>query len=231
MPSQSLTMNLLKSPKSSEFATSLKRFVAMNSAPQENKMTNSSDIHVCSSTQSRAQSPSIFRAGESGPCWRIRSGLVRLAHSHLDESESFAGMAYAGDLLGSEVLVHGTYFYNAWPLGDVKLEPCPELHPELLLLNLLSAHRRAEEVLALRIGEAEQRIRLLLGILSSESHTEGSMMYMPSLKDMAEMTALNHETVCRIISRLRRLGQLHRFGRHNGLVELDAKQPHSLHAA
>jgi hypothetical protein len=199
--------------------------------PQENKMTKSSHIQLFSSTQKRAENLPIYRAGESGPCWRIQSGLVRLAHSHLDESGSFAGIAYAGDLLGSEVLIHGTYLYDAWPLGDVKLEPCPELRPDMLLLNLLSAHRRAEELLALRIGEAEQRIRLLLQFLSSKSHTEDNMMFMPSLRDMAEMTALNHETVCRIISRLRRLGQLQRFGRHNGVMELVIKQPHPLHAA
>lgn len=191
---------------------------------ENTNMSKKSLILVCNSSHRGIESPFIYRAGEHGPCWRVKSGLVFLSNGRSDVGESFAGIACAGDLLGSEALLRSAYIHDTLPLGKVELEQCADLSTEMLLLSLLSAQRRAEEVLALRIGDADGRIRRLLSILSTKSLTESGMMYMPTLKEMAEMTALNHETVCRVIGRFRQLGQLQRFGRHNGVVALEPKR-------
>lgn len=172
----------------------------------------------------------IYEAGESGPCWLIQSGVVRLSCKNTGIGETFAGIASAGDLLGSEVLLTGAYCHDAWPLGDVKLESCLKPSSDLLLHGLISAQYRTKQVLALREGEAELRIRRLLRILTGENITGSAMIFMPKLKEMAGMTSLNHETVSRVIGRLQHLGQLRRSGRHCGFFETDSIPSHP-HAA
>lgn len=163
----------------------------------------------------------IHAAGTPGTAWRIRSGAVRLDRDGSGEHR-FAGLALAGDILGAESLIYGTYAFDARALGDVELEPWLEggAAPtgESLLQILASFERRAAETLALRAGEAFDRVRQLMLMLARDRGDGRRQVLIPGLRDMAEITGLTVETVSRAMSRLRKAGQLQKHGRRFGLV-------------
>jgi CRP/FNR family nitrogen fixation transcriptional regulator len=167
----------------------------------------------------------IHAAGTAGIAWRVRSGAVRLDRI-TDEGRSFAGLALQGDVIGAETLLFGHYSFEASAIGDCELEPwlSADKAPsgESLLQILATAERRAADVLALRAGEAFERIRQLCLLLSRERDDGRREIAIPGLKDMAEITNLTVETVSRAMAHLRRTGLLHRRGRRLGLVFPDA---------
>lgn len=165
----------------------------------------------------------IYAAGERGPAWRIRAGAVRLDRVS-GEARSFAGLALKGDVLGAESLVFGAYSFEAHAMGEVELEPwlAADEAPsgESLLRTLAATERRAAETLALRAGEALDRVKQLM-LLLSRGRDDGRLIEIPGLKDMAEITALTMETVSRAMSRLRKAGLLQKQGRRVGLMNTD----------
>lgn len=165
----------------------------------------------------------IYLAGTTGPSWRIRRGVVRLSRPSPDsDTPVFAGIARAGDILGSEVQLFGTYACDAHPIGEVELEAWLQADTRSLLRTIAAAERRTAEAISLRAGEAMDRIRRLFVILSGETAQETIPVFIPCLKDMANITGLTQETVSRVISQLRRLGILTRLDRSHGVIVLNA---------
>ncbi len=127
-----------------------------------------------------------------------------------------------GDVIGAETLLFGSYSFTASAIGDCELEPWlaadKALSGESLLQTLAAVERRAADALALRAGEAFERVRqlcLLLAQYRDDGHKE---ITIPELRDMAVITNLSEATVSRAMSRLRRMGMLQRQDRRHGLV-------------
>jgi CRP-like cAMP-binding protein len=168
----------------------------------------------------------LYSAGEEGIAWRVKTGAVRLdrvSGSSEGEVRSFAGLALAGDVIGAETLLFGQYSFEAHALGDVTLErwlaPNTALSGESLLQTLAAAERRAADALALRVGDAFERVRQLILLLARErSHLRNQAISIPGLRDIADMTGLTVETVSRAISHLRKSGLLQKYGRRSAVI-------------
>jgi CRP/FNR family nitrogen fixation transcriptional regulator len=136
----------------------------------------------------------------------------------------YAGLALRGDVIGAETLLFGTYSFAASAIGDCELEPWltadKELSGESLLQTLAAVERRAADALALRAGEAFERVRQLCLLLARYRDEGGQEITIPELRDMAAITNLTEATVSRAMSRLRRLGILQRRGRRHGLMRV-----------
>lgn len=166
----------------------------------------------------------ICAAGSKGIAWRIASGVVRLDRLGPEEL-SFAGLGRKGDLIGVETLLFGKYSFDARALNDCKLFPWlpsnEDPSSDTLVRMFAAIERRAADVLALRCGEAFDRMRRLFRLLSDEQADRATIRIpIPSLKDMAEMTGLSRETTSRVISHFIKSGLLVRLDRHTGLVEV-----------
>jgi len=163
----------------------------------------------------------IYAAGAEGIAWRVRSGAVRLDRI-TPEGSDYAGLALRGDVIGAETLLFGTYSFEACAIGDCELEPWlaadKALSGESLLQTLAAVERRAADALALRAGEAFERVRQLCLLLARYRDEGRKEIMIPELRDMAAITNLTEATVSRAMSRLRRMGLLQRHGRRRGLM-------------
>jgi len=161
----------------------------------------------------------IYAAGAEGIAWRVKSGAVRLDRI-TDEGSHYAGLALRGDVIGAETLLFGIYSFEACAIGDCELEPWlaadKALSGESLLQTLAAAERRAADALALRAGEAFERVRQLCLLLARYRDEGRKEIMIPELRDMAAITNLTEATESRAMSRLRRLGLLQRQGRRHG---------------
>lgn len=154
----------------------------------------------------------IYRANSNGSAWRVVDGLVRLDRPDA-QGNSFASLALPGDVLGIEALLHGSYGYDARALTTCRLMPWhgdTGLDAMLALLRLVEAtEQRTADIVALRLGGAEERItRLLALVRKAQADAEDDQVVLPSLRDIAEITGLTVETCSRVICKLRRQGAL-----------------------
>ena len=151
-----------------------------------------------------ASGATIYRAGEAGEAWRLQQGVVRLDSLGRDGEWQFASLAMAGDILGCETLLLGSYGFNACTLTDCQITPWPEGAPALagesLLASLATAQRRAADVVALRGGQAAERVLGLIRLLADSA----GRVILPSRQDIADITDLRFETISRIIGNLQR---------------------------
>jgi CRP/FNR family nitrogen fixation transcriptional regulator len=163
----------------------------------------------------------IYAAESEGIAWRVKRGAVRLDRT-TPEGSQYAGLALRGDVIGAETLLFGKYSFAASAIGDCELEPWlaadKALSGESLLQTLAAAERRAADALALRAGEAFERVRQLCLLLARYCDEGRKEITIPELRDMAAITNLTEETVSRAMSRLRHLGLLQRRGRRHGLM-------------
>jgi DNA-binding transcriptional ArsR family regulator len=113
----------------------------------------------------------------------------------------------------------------SWSPGS---PPDKALSGESLLQTLAAAERRAADALALRAGEAFERVRQLCLLLARYCDEGRREITIPELRDMAAITNLTEATVSRAMSRLRRMGLLQRRGRRHGLL-LVATEPAFAH--
>lgn len=155
----------------------------------------------------------IYGAGSTGLAWRVTQGSIRLDAINADGTTAFASLALPGDILGSETMLFGTYAFSASALTQCEITPWPEGTPQAngdsLLITLANAQRRAADLLALRDGQATDRVIGLIRILTNLTCTNQKFsVVLPARKDIAEITALRLETVSRIIKGLERAGAL-----------------------
>ena len=156
----------------------------------------------------------IYGAGSEGLAWRVVEGSIRLDSLNSKGELVFANLALPGDILGSETMLFGAYAFSASALTRCKISPWPEGAPQTsgdsLLATLASAQRRAADLLAIRDGQAVDRVIGLIRILTRSTNSQqASGVILPARKDIAEITALRLETVSRIIKGLERAGILH----------------------
>lgn len=150
-----------------------------------------------------ASGEQLHRAGDEGLAWRLQRGVLRL-----DGTQGFASLAIAGDIVGCETLLFGVYTFSASALTDCQLSPWPDGDPALsgesLLSSLAKAQQRAAEIIALRGGQAADRVIALIRLLAG---TDGGVV-LPSRQAIADITDLRFETISRIVKQLERAGVL-----------------------
>lgn len=150
----------------------------------------------------------LYQAGHEGHAWRVRHGVVRLDTLNPAGETAFASLAIAGDILGCETLLFGTYTFSAAALTRCELTPWPEGESaaagESLLASLAIAQRRAADVVALRGGQAIDRVIGLIRLLTDP----GDRVILPTRQDIADITNLRFETISRLIKGLERSGVL-----------------------
>ncbi|MCX9155329.1 Crp/Fnr family transcriptional regulator [Niveibacterium sp. 24ML] len=164
----------------------------------------------------------IYEVGATGQTWRLISGIVRLDRDDASGPQ-FASLALAGDLLGSELLLHDCYVFRATALTTCRIEPWlpppAEQGYRPLLERLTALEARAADLLALRTGSPLDRVSRLLRLLAGgDLSARATRIALPRLRDMAEMTNLAGETVSRAFSELRRQGVLTRDGHRRASV-------------
>ncbi|MBS1144122.1 MAG: Crp/Fnr family transcriptional regulator [Proteobacteria bacterium] len=146
----------------------------------------------------------IYRAGTEGLAWRLNSGVIRLDNVGSNRETSFASLAVPGDILGCETMLFGCYTFSATALTQCALSPWPEgagaMSGESMLASLAVAQQRAAEVVALRGGQAADRV---LGLIRLFADNAGQVV-LPSRQDIADITDLRFETISRIIKALER---------------------------
>lgn len=161
----------------------------------------------------------IYAADTTGTAWRVLAGSVRLDRQEPNGEQSFANLAVIGDILGAETLLFGRYTFTATALSACVLAPWPEGQAapagDSLLRTLAKGERRAAEVIGLRCGQAAERVRRLVMLLSHVPTEDPAanpaaplQVVLPSRQDMADITALKLETVSRMVSQLRQTGIL-----------------------
>ena len=115
----------------------------------------------------------IYRAGEAGGAWRVTAGSVRLDTTAGTGEGGFASLAVAGDIIGTETLLFGAYAFSAAALTHCVLVPWPEgvavPAGQALLESYAVTQRRAADVVALRGGQAADRVLGLVRLLARES--------------------------------------------------------------
>ncbi len=150
----------------------------------------------------------LYRLGEDGAAWRLARGVIRLDTRTPSGESCFASLAIAGDIIGCETLLFGAYTFDATALTECELQPWPEggraPSSDSLLASLAAAQRRAAEVVALRGGQAVDRLLALVRLLVDDA----GRVVLPMRQDIADITALRFETISRLVKRLEQAGAL-----------------------
>lgn len=146
----------------------------------------------------------IYQAGGEGLAWRVAEGFVRLDSTGKSGEPAFASLAIKGDILGCETLILGAYTFSASALTECRLTPWPEgagaAAGEALLESLALAQRRSADLVALRGGQAADRVLGLIRLLADGA----GRVILPTRQDIADITDLRFETISRIIKMLER---------------------------
>lgn len=152
----------------------------------------------------------LFEAGQSGTVWQLERGAIRL--DRMDrEGPRFMQIVLPGDLLGLELLAAYPYAYTARALVPSELrQRLLVTEPErrmVLMEGLMQQQRRGADLVALRTGPAQERLKHLLLLLAPEEEgwlAEGATCALPTIKDMAAVIDTAPETVSRICANLKR---------------------------
>ncbi|MBQ0959238.1 Crp/Fnr family transcriptional regulator [Ideonella sp. 4Y11] len=158
-----------------------------------------------------ATGETLFEAGHSGPVWQLQSGALRL--DQMDrEGQRFVQLVLPGDLVGAEQLAASGYAHSARaivPSVAVQRAVGGDAERRLLLAEaLLGQLSRTGDLIALRTGTAQERLRHLLLLLSGAEpgwdEAVASQRALPTIKDVAAIIDTAPETVSRIFANLKR---------------------------
>ncbi|MBQ0946469.1 Crp/Fnr family transcriptional regulator [Ideonella sp. 4Y16] len=158
-----------------------------------------------------ATGDTLFEAGHGGPVWQLQSGALRLDQLGR-EGQRFVQLVLPGDLVGAEQLAASGYAHSARaivPSVAVQRAVGGDAERRLLLAEaLLGQLSRTGDLVLLRTGTAQERLRHLLLLLSgAESdwdEAEASQRVLPTIKDVAAIIDTAPETVSRIFANLKR---------------------------
>ena len=152
----------------------------------------------------------LFEAGGTGTVWQLETGAMRLDREDR-EGPRFMQIVLPGDLLGVELLAAYPYAFSARAIT-----PCTVRRRALagdaerrltLIEGLVQQQRRGEDLVQLRTGPAQERLKHLLLLLAPENTPwagEGASCPLPTIKDMAAIIDTAPETVSRIFANLKR---------------------------
>jgi len=164
-----------------------------------------------------ARNQTIFNDGdEATNCYKVVSGAVRLCKHMTDGRRQIADFLLAGDFFG--VMQFGNYKFTAEAVGDVVLlcypqrqvarlsNSMPNLRGRLLVLLSQRLLGMQDHLVMLGRQTAKERVAsFLLHIAERSDAEEGLAFELPmSRQDIADYLGLTIETVCRMLSELKR---------------------------
>lgn len=160
--------------------------------------------------QELAAGQTLYEAGEVGSVWQLETGALRL--DRMDAAGGrFVQIVLPGDLLGLELLVAYPYAHNARAIVPSQVRRrtlSGEAERRLVMMEgLMQQQRRGEDLVMLRSGAAQDRLKHLLLMLAPEETpwlAEGAACALPTIKDMAAIIDTSPETVSRIFANLKR---------------------------
>lgn len=151
----------------------------------------------------------VEAALDAGLAWRVERGML-LIRSPASRGELPWRLALPGDWLNIEALCGLPHDTQTTALIPSRLQALPALHPpasnELLTRVVHQQRQWADNMLALRSGSVEHRIRHLLDLVRQAvgaSRGGASETDMPVLRDIAALVDAAPETACRVLARLR----------------------------
>jgi CRP/FNR family nitrogen fixation transcriptional regulator len=159
----------------------------------------------------------IFNDGdEATNCYKVISGAVRLCKHMTDGRRQIADFLLAGDFFGFTQF--GTYKFTAEAVGDVVLicypqrqvarlsSSMPNLRGRLLVLLSQRLIGMQDHLVMLGRQSAKERVASFLLHIAERSEAEqGEGFDLPmSRQDIADYLGLTIETVCRMLSELKR---------------------------
>jgi len=152
----------------------------------------------------------LFEAGAVGTVWQLESGAMRL--DRVDrEGARFMQIVLPGDLLGLELLAAYPYAYTARAIVPSEVRRrmlAGEAERRMALIEgLMQQQRRGADLVALRTGPAQDRLKHLLLLLAPEDTPwvgPGATRALPTIKDVAAIIDTAPETVSRIFANLKR---------------------------
>jgi CRP-like cAMP-binding protein len=159
----------------------------------------------------------IFNDGdEATSCYKVISGAVRLCKHMADGRRQIADFLLAGDFFGFTQF--GQYKFTAEAVGDVVLmsypqrlvarlsSSMPNLRERLLVLLSQRLLGMQDHLVMLGRQTAKERVSsFLLHIAERSDAEEGLAFDLPmSRQDVADYLGLTIETVCRMLSELKR---------------------------
>ena len=164
-----------------------------------------------------SRNQTIFSDGdEATSCYKVISGAVRLCKHMADGRRQIADFPLAGDLFG--FMQFGHYKFTAEAVGDVVLmcypqrqvarlsNSMPNLRGRLLVLLSQRLLGMQDHLVMLGRQTAKERIAsFVLHIADRSDAEEGLAFDLPmSRQDVADYLGLTIETVCRMLSELKR---------------------------
>jgi len=142
--------------------------------------------------------------------WRLESGALRVDVVGADGNYGFDRLVLPGDVVGIENLVAITdqrlvRALTPSYLRQVHLSDEGQIK-DMLVDAYSRIYQRTRELIQLRTGSTDARVKRLLIALSGESlggHTETAQCALPSLSDIAAIVDAAPESVCRSLANLR----------------------------
>ena len=146
---------------------------------------------------------------DANSIWRIQSGALRI--DHIDDTDddkvSFVRLALPGDLLGVEYFsgVRETLRVQAITAVSLVLvsSDINKCNKQLLMTAVAKNHVRCRQVVSLKTGPVDERVKRLLHMLMhDEDNTveDGIVCRLPSLGNIADIVNSTRETVSRILT-------------------------------
>jgi CRP-like cAMP-binding protein len=164
-----------------------------------------------------ARNETIFNDGdEATHCYKVISGAVRLCKHMSDGRRQIADFLLAGDFFG--FVQFGNYKFSAEAVGDVVLmcypqrqvarlsSSMPNLRGRLLMLLSQRLIGMQDHLVMLGRQTAKERVASFLMHIAERSDAEENVAFeLPmSRQDIADYLGLTIETVCRMLSELKR---------------------------
>ena len=164
-----------------------------------------------------ARNETIFNDGdEAANCYKVVSGAVRLCKHMSDGRRQIADFLLAGDFFG--FMQFGNYKFTAEAVGDVVLmcypqtqvarlsNSMPNLRGRLLVLQSQRLLGMQDHLVMLGRKTAKERVASFLLHIAERSDAEEDLPFeLPmSRQDIADYLGLTIETVCRMLTELKR---------------------------
>jgi len=164
----------------------------------------------------------------AGRVLRVAQGALVLTRADTGAGCEVQTLALPGDLLGLECLGTHTASQQALALSAGSLQPVTLERPGALTDLLAEAYdqacRQCRDMLALRSGPVGERLRRLLMLLGAQAGDGRDMadLSRPPLRTLAALVDATPESVCRVLSRLRKLKMLQPVTPQRARVSLQA---------
>jgi CRP-like cAMP-binding protein len=146
---------------------------------------------------------------ETHTVWRLESGALRIDSRGADGTEMLVRLALPGDPVGIESLLGVKDPFTVRALTPSRLLPLDLVEgelPQLLMDSVITGYQRSRQMVQLRTGSAEERVKSLLVMLAEAGpgvKNGGATCALPTLADIAGIVHTAPETVSRVLTSLR----------------------------